>query len=697
LVNTNITDYIGGASTDTVILLATSRDKRTANSNANTLYNDYVSLSVGSAPVTGSTDPKVLAQYEFTEIRSEPSMVGHWRLDDVTDELATTYDCASLTPGTDIVAYEGLGVNAVPADNITPASELSGGAYSDIEADDADEHSYVTTSNGRFAQMRYMAQIDESESEVFRLEGEWIGRNVNEHGSPTDGVELHIWNYSAGSYEQLDVSADTEAEVTLSASITSNLPDYIGGGSDDTVTLLAVSRGASAGGKDNTLYNDYMSIKINGGLYAAENQTGNDGSALGGVTSGAAGNGDGGTAFPFDGIDDYVEIPHAGAYLLDHGAVSFWFTSDDLTGHRGLVSKDSAGFDTGGHLHVYTDGSTLKARLQSTAATYEVTSSGLSAGAWYHVVVSFGPAGLKLFVNGSEVDSNSYTGGMGLNSGGAGNYEPIVLGANTQNSGDLASTPLQDYFQGSIDDLRIFDRGLNATQATNIYNGNNPGEGDATTVYDTGGYGQPLNLMIEDVANTAWQAGGGLTINSATRIISSGAATKLYDAMTATNELSLEVVFTPANVAQGGPARIVSYSGGTADRNVTFGQEADSYITRLSTTTTTSNGTPDADSGSMLAPAVQQHVVITYDGANVTMYDGVGSSVSLARTGDFSWDSSFRLMFGNEAVDGYGWLGTLDRVVIYDRAFNQTQASSVFGGLPPGNGSGIGGVDWVEP
>ena len=69
------------------------------------------------------------------------------------------------------------------------------------------------------------------------------------------------------------------------------------------------------------------------------------------------------TATQFDGQNDYEELDHSDAFLLDNGTVMFWFMTDDLTGIRGLFSKDSSGYDTGGHLTFYIQSSHLLVRL----------------------------------------------------------------------------------------------------------------------------------------------------------------------------------------------------------------------------------------------------------------------------------------------------------------------------------------------
>jgi len=424
--------------------------------------------------------------------------------------------------------------------------------------------------------------------------------------------------------------------------------------------------------------------EFGGGTLTATDAVGGDHGTYAGPGGGEPGQD--GTAVRFDGDDDYVLIPHANSMLLDNGTVAFWFNSDSFSGHRGLFSKDSNGYDTGGHLHVYTDGSRVKARLQSTNQSYYVQSgSGLHSGDWYHVVLTFGVGGVKLYLNGSPVDSDDYTGGLGTSSGGTGNCEPLVLGANTWGSGNLTHTPLSNYFSGLIDDVQVYDYPLDAGQVGNLYNGNPIGDptGPGATVVDTSGFGLPLDLTIEDPENVSWIPGGGLEITDGTKVVSGGAATKLYDALTGTSEMTLEVIFTPANLTQDGPARIASYSQNTSNRNFTLGQEDEKYIQRLRTTSTNSNGMPDVESSNVLTTDSLHHVVVTYDGENVRMYRNGALEVTYERDGTFNWSSSYRFMLANEETNNRHWLGSLYRVAIYDRALVDVQVDDLFGGNPP--------------
>jgi hypothetical protein len=179
-----------------------------------------------------------------------------------------------------------------------------------------------------------------------------------------------------------------------------------------------------------------------------------------------------GTAVAFDGLDDYVEIPHTDSMLADEGTVAFWFRTTQYTATQGLLSKDSSYFDTGGHLTIRLLNGKVNARLQSTSESYEIESSALAVVKWTHVAFVWGSNGMFLYVNGREEATNpSYTGGLGTSSGGTGNFEPIVLGANSWASGDLSATPLQDYFSGAMDDIRFYTRSLCGEEVFKIYRG----------------------------------------------------------------------------------------------------------------------------------------------------------------------------------------------------------------------------------
>lgn len=163
----------------------------------------------------------------------------------------------------------------------------------------------------------------------------------------------------------------------------------------------------------------------------------------------------------FNGIDDYVEIAHSGEHLIDNGTIMFWFSADDVNRQQALFSKDSFGYDTGGHLHVYLKDRRLRVRLQGIASSHWLASATvLEPGRWYHAALGFGRSGMKLYLDGEVVAANAYDGGLGASCGDIGNYEPIALGASTVHSSDLVADNLRDFLAGSMSDLQIVAREL---------------------------------------------------------------------------------------------------------------------------------------------------------------------------------------------------------------------------------------------
>jgi len=156
-----------------------------------------------------------------------------------------------------------------------------------------------------------------------------------------------------------------------------------------------------------------------------------------------------------------------------------------------------------------------------------------------------------------------------------------------------------------------------------------------------------------------------------------GPATRLLQALMATNELTLEVVCTPANDEQSGPARIVSLSADPYNRDFTFGQEKDRYVLRLRTTATDANGTPNIETPPGAVRPERQHIAATSTAGKVILYVDGEQVATADRPGDFStWDQAFPLQFANEATLDRQWGGTLTFAAIYGRALSPDEIAA---------------------
>jgi hypothetical protein len=207
-------------------------------------------------------------------------------------------------------------------------------------------------------------------------------------------------------------------------------------------------------------------------------------------------------------------------------------------------------------------------------------------------------------------------------------------------------------------------------------------EGSGSTAYDTSGVAPDMHLTLSGAVS--WVGGWGIDLAGGKAQATTTSSRKLHDLITATGEYSIEAWVVPGNVTQDGPARIISYSAGTAARNFTLGQTLYSYDFLQRSSNGDANGMPalstlDADED---LQATLQHVVLTYDPVN-----GRRIYVNGVFTGDLDpvaggnlndWDNSFAFVLGNEVSGDRPWLGKLRMVAIHNRALTEAQIQQNF-------------------
>jgi len=185
-----------------------------------------------------------------------------------------------------------------------------------------------------------------------------------------------------------------------------------------------------------------------------------------------------GTSAVFDGHNDYIEVDHKSNMEMDSGTFVLWFNTENAESKQGLFSKDSNGYDSGGHVTAFVDDGQLQVRMQSTNSSYMVQGGDVSSGAWHQMAFSFGPEGMKLYLDGNLVDSDSYTGGM------SGNNEPLIFGANQWSSGNQVADNLQNFFNGEMDKIAVYDRALTPLEIATMHEAGSSQIVEDPLVYD---------------------------------------------------------------------------------------------------------------------------------------------------------------------------------------------------------------------
>jgi len=164
-----------------------------------------------------------------------------------------------------------------------------------------------------------------------------------------------------------------------------------------------------------------------------------------------------GSALSFDGVDDYVEIPTTAGGSLDPDVLSVmaWiYVSGETTSVQRIFQRTSCTYglftsSDGLTIYFYVDTGNAGGAWKSVSYTVP------SIRKWYHVVGTYDGTSMKLFINGElkAQTSQSYA----VNNGGATAY----IGS---------ADPTQQFFNGTIDEVRIYNYALTPDEIRLLYN-----------------------------------------------------------------------------------------------------------------------------------------------------------------------------------------------------------------------------------
>jgi len=159
-------------------------------------------------------------------------------------------------------------------------------------------------------------------------------------------------------------------------------------------------------------------------------------------------------ALTFNGSSNLVTVADSNALDLTTGmTLEAWvFPTVAPTGWRTIVAKEMTG-TVAFYLHACTTNNNRPATGARFGTADQVLYGGsrLTANIWVHLAATYDGLNERLFVNGVQVSSRTQTGPMQTSTG------ALRIGGNGV---------FGEYFQGRIDDVRIYNRALSAAQIT---------------------------------------------------------------------------------------------------------------------------------------------------------------------------------------------------------------------------------------
>jgi hypothetical protein len=155
-----------------------------------------------------------------------------------------------------------------------------------------------------------------------------------------------------------------------------------------------------------------------------------------------------GGALEFDGVDDYIEIGDLD--LTESFTLIFWMRPSSLPGdwHSVVMKEYDYGFEF--------DGTNLLGRVGNGAGGWgaTVTTTISTPAVWYHVALTWNGSDLEMFIDASSVGQNTGTH--------VSNDNPLLFGSWNTSS---------EFFNGTIDDVRIYDHVLSGIEVLSVMQG----------------------------------------------------------------------------------------------------------------------------------------------------------------------------------------------------------------------------------
>lgn len=393
-------------------------------------------------------------------------------------------------------------------------------------------------------------------------------------------------------------------------------------------------------------------------------------------------NGANGGGLAFNGTSSYVAgrgpAVHSNASL----SVAAWVNLNST----GSGSDEAAVSQNGTHSFGFLlgmDGTSKKwvfkmanSDVTSPTVVSEYSSNLASTAVWVHLVGVYDTSVQKiyLYVNGSVIGNAGKT--LSWDATGA-----------VQAGRDLAADSWGQFFNGSVDDVRIYNRALSATEIANLAQSKqsvkwNFSESSGTTTADTGTEGN-TGTLGSGTSFAAGHAGNGVQMSGTSTGYVVGAA----------NAVRTDQSFTVAAWVN-----LNSFGTGAARTAVAEpGSSSSGFVLKYDSSGVWAFTMPEGD---QVTPAVDQitsfssstntwvHLAGVFDATAHTMqlYVNASSQGTTTHSALSTWNATGALQAGRSFWDGAyadAWYGTLDSVRVYQRALSSSDVTNLYNETDP--------------
>ncbi len=353
------------------------------------------------------------------------------------------------------------------------------------------------------------------------------------------------------------------------------------------------------------------------------------------------------------------------ALQSDYTTISFWAKPNSFPASGEVYLLSNGGYQERWKISMPNHGKPVFTTHSGGACCADLDSgTPLTVGTWTHIVMVHDGAKDIIYFNGLKVNERAAAGTLDKTK------HPLGFGYDPINN--------SDHFDGSLDDVQIYNRALTAAEIAALYAAQNPaptvpgtlvahyafsGDGTDETAYNNDATGQTLSKDRFNKANKAASFNGSTT------------------KVTAANSPQLNTPFTtisfwvnPTAFPGSGEVYLLSHGGYQERWKVSMPNHGKPVFT-------THNGgacCSDLDSGTPLALGAWTHVVMTHDGAKDIIYFN-GLKVNERITVGPLDVTTKPLGIGYDPIDNnYVFDGSLDEVQIYNVALTAAEIAALY-------------------
>ena len=163
------------------------------------------------------------------------------------------------------------------------------------------------------------------------------------------------------------------------------------------------------------------------------------------------------TWIDFDGENDYVDLGNPSSFVMDNMTISMWINPEDCLRYRGLIYFVET--QTHDYLSLRCDGQDIKLVIEDDdSVKVNLLTPIIQNNTWTHILFTQNGTGWTYYNNGVGTEVT------GTNSNYSTSHLNLVFTRFGYSYWDLK------FFNGSMDEVRIYNRTLNTTEISEIYN-----------------------------------------------------------------------------------------------------------------------------------------------------------------------------------------------------------------------------------